>query len=263
MTSLDLTGNRLFHLPNFFIDFSLLTELMLANNDLCKLPRWIGKLSQLRILDATNNSIRAIPDSLYQLEELRTLNLASNNISRVPLFLGHMPRLKVLSLTANPVMNIPRNIIKTAEYGDPTPIQFLRHNFDRIVLHQLQQENITVPDSYVMPECPDIEEDDEIPIEELVSILAPQEVTALHDRKRQILEQSPVKKSDFYENFEKILDEPKALCSKLEPDCRSNCTELAKISDSIWCGTVSGSLNIWDTRVSKKYLKIQMKINQK
>lgn len=249
MTSLDLTGNRLFHLPNFFIDFSLLTELMLANNDLCKLPRWIGKLSQLRILDATNNSIRAIPDSLYQLEELRTLNLASNNISRVPLFLGNMPRLKVLSLTANPVMNIPRSIIKSSEYGDPTPVQYLRLHFDRIVLHQLQQENIKVPDSYVMPSCPEMDEEDEIPVEELVSILAPPEVTALHDRKRQILKETPLKRSSFRDSMDKILREPKVLCSLLEPEI-SDCTALTKISDSIWCCSSSGSIHIWDSRVS-------------
>lgn len=249
MTSLDLTGNLIFHLPSFFMDFKLLTELLLANNDLCKIPRWIAKLQNLRILDFMNNSIVYIPDSLYTLQNLQTLNLSGNQITKVPLFLGHMPQLSVLSLANNPITFIPNIFLEESIYDSSNIITFLKYQLDKVAFLQLDLQNITysIPEYFENYSLPDNEED--IPAEKIIENgLSNCEVDALNNRKNQILGKE-LEIPRCFTNVIHILNEPKKLSTPLEPECKSNCSYIAKISDSIWCGTVSGLIHIWDSRV--------------
>ena len=104
---LDLSNNRLLHLPDPIMKLSNLRVLALDGNLCHRLPAWIGDLTSLRDLSAAANKIHELPESFSKLSKLRSLNLSNNNMRSVPPCIAELVFLRTLLLDHNDLTSLP------------------------------------------------------------------------------------------------------------------------------------------------------------
>jgi len=103
---LDLSGNQLSSLPEWFAELSELKVLFLSHNSFTHVPEVLGKLPALTMLGMRANQIEVIaPDALAP--SLAWLTLTDNHIAQIPAELGRLPRLTKLLLAGNRLQQIP------------------------------------------------------------------------------------------------------------------------------------------------------------
>lgn len=89
-------------------ELEALEVLDISHNKLHHLPDAINKLKRLRVLRVTHNKLKTLPTSLSELSKLQELYLSSNRFSKVPLSICALPKLRVLSLTENNITALPK-----------------------------------------------------------------------------------------------------------------------------------------------------------
>ncbi|XP_011554086.3 leucine-rich repeat protein soc-2 homolog [Plutella xylostella] len=90
---LDISGNKLGHLPKAIWKLQKLVTLKLDNNVLKKLPATLGRLNTLRYLTISRNELETLPCSLLQCR-LESLDLSTNNFhhqEQIPTAIKHSP----------------------------------------------------------------------------------------------------------------------------------------------------------------------------
>ncbi|KAI9279604.1 hypothetical protein BY458DRAFT_502283 [Sporodiniella umbellata] len=91
--------------------FSDILELDISRNRLTHLPPQIVHLKRLRVLNATSNFLTHIPTELYSMQQLQTLNLSQNQIQSLP---EEMPMrlrsLVTLRISANRIGQLPDHL---------------------------------------------------------------------------------------------------------------------------------------------------------
>lgn len=107
LTDLQISNNKIYHIPNELGDLQLLERLGLAGNRLTKLPESIGNLKRLQGLWAHGNLLRTIPASICECTSLRNLSLAGNRIKYLPKDLSKLVALEELSVPGNQLVELP------------------------------------------------------------------------------------------------------------------------------------------------------------
>lgn len=112
-TLLALAHNELpdsFLLPDSILwKFSALTSLDLSGNRLSHLPDEISGLKQLAQLDLSANRMTQFPSAVLDLTSLESLNLKSNNIALIPITFTQLTALQTFSIDR--VRNVPEEIL--------------------------------------------------------------------------------------------------------------------------------------------------------
>uniref|UniRef100_A0A673CAM8 Uncharacterized protein n=1 Tax=Sphaeramia orbicularis TaxID=375764 RepID=A0A673CAM8_9TELE len=105
LNTLDLTGNRLVHLPPNVFHRTSLQSLVLKNNLIEKVDsEWFPHNSSLTWLDLSGNRLTSIPaDLLQRLPHMRNLDLSDNNLQDLLNLdsLNHLHHLETLNLAGN------------------------------------------------------------------------------------------------------------------------------------------------------------------
>ncbi|KAK7080782.1 E3 ubiquitin-protein ligase lrsam1 [Halocaridina rubra] len=90
-------------------DLSSLEILDLTCNKISHLPDSIGKLQMLRVLKLGSNKLKTLPSAIVDLKNVQELYLSSNKFSKVPLCVCALPKLRVLTLTGNNITVLPKD----------------------------------------------------------------------------------------------------------------------------------------------------------
>jgi Ca2+-binding EF-hand superfamily protein len=111
---IDLSGNRLVHLPetNFFFHLISVRKLCLSRNNLATIPDEIGLMNRVEIILVEGNLLNQLPPRISNLENLQVLDLSNNRVNELQDDLCHLPSLKVLSLHSNNITLISHLIGK-------------------------------------------------------------------------------------------------------------------------------------------------------
>jgi len=114
LKQLDLSGNGMGILPEFFQHFKRLEELdvSLSSSSSSSLPDFIGELSALKNLDLYYSSLRSFPESFRNLSNLEELNLRENKLESLPEWFIELKSLKTLILDGNPWKGEFKNVDK-------------------------------------------------------------------------------------------------------------------------------------------------------
>jgi Leucine-rich repeat (LRR) protein len=107
---LDLSKQKLQHIPEEVWSFKNLQELILTKNRLLVIPDEIASLKYLQVFVAEHNEIEKIPAALLSLTNLRELDLADNLVSIIPENIDHLANLEVLALWDNPIEYYPESL---------------------------------------------------------------------------------------------------------------------------------------------------------
>ena len=114
MSMVDLSNNSLTTIPASLLQLRKLEKLNLPHNRincLPDVPQWSPSLS---MVDLSNNSLTTIPASLLQLRKLETLNLSHNRINCLPDVPQWSPSLSMVDLSNNCLSSLPMNISTSA-----------------------------------------------------------------------------------------------------------------------------------------------------
>ena len=90
ITSLNLFGAGLTHLPEEIIQIEGLKQLNLSYNKLTELPESIVQLTALQELNLNGNQLKELPESIVQLKALKELDLSSKHLKRLPHSRSHI-----------------------------------------------------------------------------------------------------------------------------------------------------------------------------
>lgn len=123
LTHLNLTSNRLLHLPARLSELSRLELLQVADNRLGRVPESIGELRSLTHLDLSRNEIANLPSTIGGAQSLRTLDIRHNRLRRLPPELGNLERLEELRLDGN---QLEEPLPLLAERGTRSILDYLR-----------------------------------------------------------------------------------------------------------------------------------------
>ena len=110
LTKLNLNNNNLNHLPVEIRQLAQLTNLY--GNNLTHLPVEIGQLTQLTELYLSRNNLTHLPVEIWQLTQLTILDLSDNNLTQLPVEIGLLTQLTELYLSDNPIENLLNPIIQ-------------------------------------------------------------------------------------------------------------------------------------------------------
>ncbi|CAH8567287.1 unnamed protein product [Schistosoma turkestanicum] len=110
LTTLDLSFNKIFAIPNSLCKLRNLRILLISNNYLSSLPESISELKNLQELDLSSNKFKCFPCSVCSLHSLKVLLLGCNLIEVLPEDILGLRCLKILDLHSNNVKQLPLNI---------------------------------------------------------------------------------------------------------------------------------------------------------
>jgi len=106
---LRLDYNKLRNLPDSFCNLSSLQDLNLCHNLLMALPESFGNLSSLIILDLRENILNSLPDSFGELNSLKILRLDGCKLKKIPRSFGNLSMLQELTLKDNELTSLPKS----------------------------------------------------------------------------------------------------------------------------------------------------------
>ncbi|XP_018550493.1 leucine-rich alpha-2-glycoprotein [Lates calcarifer] len=109
LSTLDLTGNRLNHLPQNVFSHAFLHSLVLKNNQIEKVDaEWFSVNSSLTWLDLSGNRLTGVPSALLQrLPNIQNLDLSHNSLQELQLnALENLHHLETLNLAGNKLTSL-------------------------------------------------------------------------------------------------------------------------------------------------------------
>ena len=110
LQTLDLSGTRIFALPESVGQLVNLQMLNLWNTPITALPESIGQLAMLQILNLSDTRITALPESVGQLAKLQILNLSETRITALPECVGQLANLHTLDLILTQITALPESV---------------------------------------------------------------------------------------------------------------------------------------------------------
>lgn len=108
---LDLTNNKLSHLPDDFYRFKKLKRLFLSNNQFNHVPKVLSKLPLLSMFGIRNNQIKIFEENSLPLS-IRWLILTDNEIEVIPNSIGDLKLLQKCMLSGNKIKKLPKGFLK-------------------------------------------------------------------------------------------------------------------------------------------------------
>ncbi|XP_003744856.1 leucine-rich repeat-containing protein 57 [Galendromus occidentalis] len=103
LRSLDLSKNKIKHIPDCIGQLTKLKILVLSNNKIVKLPDAFCQLVKLETLNLSGNQLHNLPLGFGQLAALKSLNISENNLKKFPEQLTKLPALEALDLSSNKI----------------------------------------------------------------------------------------------------------------------------------------------------------------
>lgn len=111
---LDLFGNSIQEMPDWFFQFKKLEHLSLKNNALKELPTSVFTLESLKYLNLSDNQIREINGHYFSnLIDIEKVDISYNQITSIPLDRIEYPKCKNLSIKGNRLIKFPTAISDT------------------------------------------------------------------------------------------------------------------------------------------------------
>uniref|UniRef100_A0A673FUI7 Leucine-rich repeat-containing protein 1-like n=1 Tax=Sinocyclocheilus rhinocerous TaxID=307959 RepID=A0A673FUI7_9TELE len=110
LTCLDVSENKLEHLPEEMGNLLSLTDLLVSQNLIDMLPEGLGKLRRLSILKADQNRLVHLPESIGNCESLTELVLTENQLVSLPRSIGKLKKLSNFNCDRNLLMSLPKEI---------------------------------------------------------------------------------------------------------------------------------------------------------
>ena len=110
---LNLSGNRLTHLPHDLSRLHKLKVLFCSDNPFSELPEVLGECPQLEMVGFKANRIEQVPEAALP-PQLRWLILTDNRITSLPRQLGERARLQKLMLAGNRLQQLPESMADLA-----------------------------------------------------------------------------------------------------------------------------------------------------
>lgn len=108
--NLELSQNKIKHLPPSIGHFSALKQLHLAENVIGVLPDEIGLLKNLEVLNLQSNKLSSLPETIMGCSSLKTLNISANCFSDFPVPVCHLTSLDTLNLSQNSITELPDEV---------------------------------------------------------------------------------------------------------------------------------------------------------
>ncbi|XP_005089579.1 leucine-rich repeat-containing protein 57 [Aplysia californica] len=110
LRTVDLSDNRIPHLPPWFVTFASLKNLTINNSRLASLPEDFGQLKKLEVVSLCSNSLTSIPRSFANLSHLKTLALSGNRLTAFPKELLNLQQLDSIDLSQNAITELPQDM---------------------------------------------------------------------------------------------------------------------------------------------------------
>ncbi|EGJ28818.1 MULTISPECIES: COR domain-containing protein [Moorena] len=108
---LNLSGNRIYQIPEYISNITNLVRLDLSRNQITKLPQKnFGNFINLIELDLSKNNLINLPESLGELPNLKKLYLSRNQLKKLPVSLGNLYNLTELDLSLNKLNTFPESL---------------------------------------------------------------------------------------------------------------------------------------------------------
>ncbi|XP_063547782.1 leucine-rich repeat-containing protein 57-like [Cydia strobilella] len=107
LRNLDLSKNKLVHLPDDISKLKNLKQLNIESNRLETLPNSIANLKKIELFNASNNVLLELPSSFSNLSNLKQIYLNNNNFKQFPIQLLGLKNLDVVELSHNKITGIP------------------------------------------------------------------------------------------------------------------------------------------------------------
>ncbi len=155
LTVLNLSHNKLQHIPQTICFLKELRKLYISNNFFVIFPEEILCLSHLETLTMNSNFLRAIPSAIARLGNLSVLDISDNKIRSLPDEIYSLTRLEELYVGLNDMITISPNVsnignsIRTLDFSNNRLI-FLPSTIGNLDLEVLCLENNnleSLPDS--------------------------------------------------------------------------------------------------------------------
>ena len=131
MVHLNVSNNRMGHLPPNLGSCKSLLRLDISNNNLAYLPKSFSELCNLEICNFDNNQIILAANRLNGLTALKQLNMKTNKTSSLFADIQYCVGLELLDLTSNQLEHLP------PEIGLATSLQDLRLSYNKISMNNL------------------------------------------------------------------------------------------------------------------------------
>lgn len=112
LISINLIGNQLSTLPQFFREFKSLRKLHLTENQFTDFPKIVLEMESLHHLCLRSNKIKIFPVEYSDIDHLNDLQISENLIEKVPLTLENVRKLIAVSFHDNPIIDPPPHIMQ-------------------------------------------------------------------------------------------------------------------------------------------------------
>ncbi len=106
---LDLSNNKLDHVPDEIVRFKKLKILFLSNNRFTTFPLILGQCRSLSMIGFKSNAISFIPEHAFP-ETLQWLILTNNAVERIPASIGNCKPLEKVALAGNQLKYLPEEL---------------------------------------------------------------------------------------------------------------------------------------------------------
>uniref|UniRef100_A0A672LU79 Leucine-rich repeat-containing protein 1-like n=1 Tax=Sinocyclocheilus grahami TaxID=75366 RepID=A0A672LU79_SINGR len=107
LTCLDVSENKLEHLPDEMGNLLSLTDLLVSQNLIDILPKSIGKLKKLSNFNCDRNRLMSLPKEIGGCCSLNVLCVRENRLTRIPPELSQATELHVLDVSGNRLLYLP------------------------------------------------------------------------------------------------------------------------------------------------------------
>ncbi|XP_004867703.1 malignant fibrous histiocytoma-amplified sequence 1 isoform X1 [Heterocephalus glaber] len=114
LRTLDVDHNQLTAFPRQLLQLAALEELDVSSNRLRGLPEDISALRAIKILWLSGAELGTLPNGFCQLASLESLMLDNNGLQALPEQFSHLQRLKMLNLSSNLFEEFPATLLPLA-----------------------------------------------------------------------------------------------------------------------------------------------------
>ena len=123
LDSIDLSTLNLLEVPEELLKIKLIKRINLSGNKIEKLPDWFREFENLEVLDLKDCQLKQLFPEINKLKNLKVLYLSRNNLTELPNTLSDLDNLKLLFAKNNQISHLPNWAfsIETFDY-DNNPV---------------------------------------------------------------------------------------------------------------------------------------------